>query len=122
MRKLFWRYEGNAQSGERRRLQVSEDLDNTFLFNVVEDPMERANLKERRKVVYYRIVAEWREWNVTMLPEINDSSAGNFSGDGLAGHIDARETRGKADNPMPPKMPEAKSHCGAGTLFLQPCC
>ena len=72
--------------------------------------MERANLKERRKVVYDRIVAEWREWNVTMLPEINDSSTGNFYGDELADHIDARETKRKADNPMPPKMPEAKPH------------
>ena len=72
--------------------------------------MERANRKERRKVVYDRIVAEWREWNVTMLPEINDSSTGNFYGDELADHIDARETNGKADNPMPPKMPEAKPH------------
>ena len=35
-------------------------LDNTFLFNVVEDPLERGNLKERHKDVYDRIVAEWQ--------------------------------------------------------------
>ena len=38
-------------------------LDNTFLFNVVDDPMERANLKDRQKDVYDRLVAEWLEWN-----------------------------------------------------------
>ena len=45
-----------------------------------------ANLKEQRKVVYDRIVAERREWKVTMLSEINDNSTGNFSGDELADH------------------------------------
>jgi hypothetical protein len=40
------------------------------LFNVVEDPLERANLKERYKDVYERLVAEWQAWNASMLPEI----------------------------------------------------
>ena len=30
--------------------------------------MERANLKERHKDVYDRLVAQWYEWNATMLP------------------------------------------------------
>jgi hypothetical protein len=34
-------------------LKFLKILDNTFLFDVVEDPMERANLKARRKDVYY---------------------------------------------------------------------
>ena len=34
-----------ARDGDYKYLKI---LDNTFLFNVVEDPMERANLKERR--------------------------------------------------------------------------
>jgi arylsulfatase A-like enzyme len=109
-RKLFWRYKGNAQraarDGDYKYLKI---LDNTFLFNLVEDPMERANLKVRRKDVYDRIVAEWRDWNATMLPEIDDSSTGNFTGDELADHIGAQETSGKADNP-PPKMPSTKTH------------
>jgi len=33
-------------------------LENTFLFNVVEDSMERANLKERMPDVYSRLIAE----------------------------------------------------------------
>ena len=110
-RKLFWRYKANAQraarDGDYKYLKI---LDNTFLFNVVEDPMERANLKVRREDVYDRIVAEWRDWNATMLPEIDDSSTGNFTGDELADHIGAQETSGKADNPVPPKMPLTKTH------------
>ena len=110
-RKLFWRYKANAQraarDGDYKYLKI---LDNTFLFNVVEDPMERANLKVRRRDVYDQIVAEWRDWNATMLPEIDDSSTGNFTGDELADHIGAQETSGKADNPVPPKMPSTKTH------------
>jgi hypothetical protein len=108
-RKLFWRYKANAQraarDGDYKYLKI---LDNTFLFNVVEDPMERANLKVRRKDVYDRIVAKWHEWNATMLPEIDDSSTGNFSGDELADHIGTQKTSGKADNPAPSKTPSAK--------------
>jgi arylsulfatase A-like enzyme len=108
-RKLFWRYKANAQraarDGDYKYLKI---LDNTFLFNVVEDPMERANLKVRRKDVYDRIVAEWHEWNSTMLPEIDDSSTRNFTGDELADHIGTQKTSGKADNPRPSKTPSAK--------------
>jgi arylsulfatase A-like enzyme len=110
-RTLFWRYKANAQraarDGDYKYLKI---LDNTFLFNVVEDPMERANLKERRKDVYERIVAEWHEWNATMLREIDDSATDNFTGDELADHIGAQRTSGKADNPEPPVTPSPKPH------------
>jgi arylsulfatase A-like enzyme len=110
-RKLFWRYKANAQraarDGDYKYLKI---LDNTFLFNIVEDPMERANLKERHKDFYTRIVAEWHEWNATMLPEIDDSSTSNFTGDELADHIGAQKTSGKADNPVAPKSPSVKPH------------
>ena len=90
-RKLFWRYKANAQraarDGDYKYLKI---LDNTFLFNVVDDPMERANLKDRRKDVYDRLVAEWHEWNATMLPEVDESSTGGFTGDQLADHIGAK--------------------------------
>lgn len=108
-RKLFWRYKANAQraarDGDYKYLKI---LDNTFLFHVVDDPMERANLKERRKDVYDRIVAEWNEWNSEMLPEVDESSTDNFTGGQLADHIGAQRTTGKADNPEPSKTPAAK--------------
>jgi arylsulfatase A-like enzyme len=103
-RRLYWRYKANAQraarDGDYKYLKI---LDNTFLFNVVEDPMERANLKERHKDVYDRIVAEWHRWNATMLPEVDASSTSNFTGDQLADHIGTPKTSGKADNPAPSK-------------------
>jgi arylsulfatase A-like enzyme len=108
-RKLFWRYKANAQraarDGDYKYLKI---LDNTFLFNVVEDPMERANLKERQKNVYDRLVAEWHEWNATMLPEVDESNTAAFSGDQLADHIGARKASGKADNPVSPVKPPIK--------------
>jgi arylsulfatase A-like enzyme len=101
-RTLYWRYKANAQrairDGDMKFLKI---LDNTFLFNVVEDPMERANLKERQKDVYDRLVAKWLEWNATMLPEVDESATGNFTGAQLADHIGTPPTSRKADNPTP---------------------
>jgi arylsulfatase A-like enzyme len=108
-RKLFWRFKANAQraarEGDYKYLKI---LDNTFLFNVVEDPMERANLKQRRSDVYARIVAEWHEWNATMLPEIEESTTNSFTSGQLADHIGAQEASGKADNPEPLGAPSAE--------------
>lgn len=105
-RKLFWRYKANAQhavrDGDMKYLKV---LDNTFLFNVVEDPMERANLRERMPDVYSRLIAEWATWNAAMLPEIDASYTFNFTGAQLADHIGTPEARHKADNPSPATAP-----------------
>ena len=107
-RKLFWRYKANAQraarDGDYKYLKI---LDNTFLFNVVDDPMERANLKERHKDIYDHLLAEWFEWNASMLPEIDESYTFNFTGDELADHIGTPKATGKADNPVPSKDPSA---------------
>jgi hypothetical protein len=87
-RKLFWRYKANAQraarDGNYKYLKIGT---NTFLFDVVADPMERANLKERRPELYDRLVADWHAWNRTMLPEIAASSTTSFTGAQLADHI-----------------------------------
>jgi arylsulfatase A-like enzyme len=89
-RKLFWRYKVNAQramrDGDFKYLKIR---DNTFLFNVVEDPRERANLKARLPALYDRLVAEWAAWNATMLPEISDSFGEIFTAAQLADHIGA---------------------------------
>jgi hypothetical protein len=65
-------------------------LDNTFLFDVAQDPMERANLKERSKDVYDRLVAQWNEWNSGMLPLDPQSFTGGFTGAQLADHFGAK--------------------------------
>jgi arylsulfatase A-like enzyme len=102
-RTLYWRYKANAQrairDGDMKFLKI---LDNTFLFNVAEDPMERANLKDRQKDVYDRLVAKWLDWNATMLPEVDESATGNFTGAQLADHIGTPPTSRKADIPGPP--------------------
>lgn len=80
-RRLFWRYKSlwqrAARIGDWKYLKL---LDNTFLFNVADDPMERANLKERRKDIYDRLVAEWNAWNAAMLPETAASFTENLTG------------------------------------------
>jgi len=99
-RKLYWRYKGNAQRAMRDGdLKFLKILDHTFLFNVVADPLERANLKDRRKDDYQRLVRQWLEWNQTMLPEIRDSFTHGFSGADLADHYGAEEPGPEPDIP-----------------------
>jgi hypothetical protein len=107
-RKLFWRHKGKwqraARIGDYKFLKI---LDNTFLFNVVEDPLERANLKERYKGVYDRIVAEWQAWNASMLPEIPESFTNSFTGEELADHYGAQKPS-RAPDPLEPLPPAAQ--------------
>ena len=87
-RKLYWRYkyadQQAARDGDWKYLKI---LDNTFLFDVVQDPMERANLKGRHRDVYDRLVAQWKEWNATMLPLDPQSFTAGFTGEQLADHF-----------------------------------
>lgn len=90
-RALFWRYKANAQraarDGDWKILKIQE---NTFLFDVAADPMERANLKERHRDVYDRLVAAWNAWDAGMLPEVRESFTEAFTASQLADHIGAR--------------------------------
>jgi arylsulfatase A-like enzyme len=87
-RKLFWRYKSNyqqaARDGDWKYLKIR---DNTFLFDVVQDPLERANLKDRHKGVYDRLVAEWNEWNSNMLALDPQGFTAGFTGAELADHF-----------------------------------
>jgi arylsulfatase A-like enzyme len=86
-RKLYWRFHANAQramrDGDMKWLKIRE---NTFLFNVVSDPLERANLKERQPEVYRRLVAEYDAWNGTMLAENPSSYSEKINGKQWADH------------------------------------
>jgi arylsulfatase A-like enzyme len=111
-RKLFWRYKGKAQRSARDGdFKVLKILDNTFLFNVVEDPLERANLKERRRDIYDRMVREWNAWNATMLPEVRESATGSWTGSEVADHFGTTSASGEVDDvsvwpePAPAKKP-----------------
>ena len=87
-RKLYWRYRANAQKamrdGDMKWLKIKE---NTFLFNVVADPLERANLKERQPEIYRRMVNDYETWNATMLSEDPGANTSSFSGSQLADHF-----------------------------------
>src|SRR5437762_3712064 len=85
-RKLYWRYKAGAQrairDGDWKYLRIAG---NEFLFDVVKDPRERANLKDRQKDVFDRLKSSWEAWNDTMLPERATPAAysnpGNFVAD-----------------------------------------
>ena len=68
-RTLFWRYKAQTQravrQGDWKYLQIN---DNEFLFNVVDDPRERANLKHRHPEVFQGLRQAWEAWNGTQLP------------------------------------------------------
>jgi arylsulfatase A-like enzyme len=87
-RKLFWRYKRNAQramrDGDMKYLKIA---DNTFLFNVAADPLERANLKNRQPEVYSRMAAEYEAWNAAMLPEDAQANSSGFTASQLADHF-----------------------------------
>ena len=77
-------------------------LDNTFLFDVIADPMERADLKQRRPEVFQQLVTRWLEWNATMLPEVDESQTGGNDGATWADHVGSPLPTRKADNPPAP--------------------
>ncbi len=101
-RKLYWRYHFNQQQahrdGDMKYLKIKN---NTFLFNVVEDPLERANLKARQPDVYARMVADYENWNASMLP---DNPAINS---GPLGYSDVTADHFGVDRPARP-VPPAK--------------
>jgi len=95
-RTLYWRYRQHAQramrDGDMKYLKIDE---NTFLFNVVNDPLERANLKNRQKDLFARMQKQYAAWEATMLPEPPDSNSSGFKGSELADHIGAKTDRGE---------------------------
>ena len=87
-RSLFWRYKSNAQRavriGNYKALKIGP---NTFLYDVVADPMARANLKRRMPDVYKRLIDAWTAWNGGMLPEVAESFTYNNAGAEWSDHI-----------------------------------
>lgn len=68
-RTLYWRYKAQFQralrDGDLKYLRIN---DNEFLFDVVADPRERANLKDRRPQDFARLKALWEELDRQFLP------------------------------------------------------
>lgn len=77
-RTLFWRF-GNkdqkaARRGDYKYLSING---NEFLFDVVRDPLERGNLKERMPEHFADLKAAWHAWDVGMLHDSKAPSAGS---------------------------------------------
>ena len=87
-RRLFWRFKAFAQravrAGDWKLLEIAG---NSFLFDLAADPLERANLKERHRAVYDRLVAAHAAWEATMLPMDPESFTLAFTGEQLADHF-----------------------------------
>jgi len=86
-RKVYWRYHANAQramrDGNMKWLKINE---NEFLFDVIKDPLERANLYRKRPGVFARMKQEFDEWNAQMLSEDEVRSSYSFFPRQLADH------------------------------------
>lgn len=91
-RTLFWRYKGNNQRAMREgNLKYLKIREHTYLFDVVADPRERANLKDRLPGDYARMTQRWLAWNATMLPQIPESFTDSVRARIQADHIGAPE-------------------------------
>lgn len=100
-RTLFWRYHYNAQramrDGDMKYLRIAG---NEFLFNVVEDPLERANLKKRQPEVFQKMLQGYQAWEATMLPDINGVNSSPLGyADELADHFGVTRPAGRGAPP-----------------------
>ena len=120
-RTLCWRYlnldQEACRDGDFKYLKI---LENTYLFNVVEDPQERANLKDRLPEVYKKLTAEFRAWDTQMLPLDPKSATWGFSAKDAADHFGVKTNRttvlGPAPPPPgPPRPPVAPATAGAAS-------
>jgi arylsulfatase A-like enzyme len=86
-RKFYWRYKAGSQravrDGDWKYLRIAG---NEFLFDVVQDPRERANLRDRHKDVFDRLKGDWEAWNATMLEERPRPAAYGNPGNLMADH------------------------------------
>jgi len=86
-RTLYWRFGNKSQRAARRGpMKYLKINDNEFLFDVVADPLERANLKDRQPEDFVRLKSAWEAWDATMLRDPEALSAGNGA-EHLADHF-----------------------------------
>ncbi len=87
-RTQFWRFWNKDQKAVRRgRYKYLKINDNEFLFDVVADPRERGNLKDRMPELFEELKTAHANWNSHMLVDPNARSYG-FEPRMLADHYD----------------------------------
>ncbi len=98
-RTLLWRYKANAQrairSGNWKYLRIGG---NEFLFDVVKDQRERANLAQRHPDVFRQLKSQWEQWNQQMLPITADVRTHGVSGQIQADRYGIGAVSGKIDD------------------------
>jgi arylsulfatase A-like enzyme len=86
-RPLFWRFGNKDQKAHRRgKWKYLSIGGNDFLFDVVADPLERANWKDREPERFAAMKRAFQAWDATMLHDANAPSYG-FSPRDLANHF-----------------------------------
>lgn len=86
-RPIFWRYGLRSQKALRFGRYKYLSIDgNEFLFDIIADPRERANLKDREPEIFAKLQADYAAWNATMLFDPNARSYG-FSPSQMADHF-----------------------------------
>lgn len=89
-REFYWRYKGNHQRAMRRGdFKYLKILSNEYLFNVMNDPLERANLKDRMPELFASMKQSWREWDQSMLQQTEESFTEAVTAEEQADHIGA---------------------------------
>jgi arylsulfatase A-like enzyme len=87
-RPLFWRFRMHGQQAARiGRWKYLKMAGNDFLFDILADPLERANLKDRHPEIFARLVEAWQAWNANMLPNDPEASSYGFTSEMLADHF-----------------------------------
>lgn len=86
-RTLFWRYHSKDQKAARRGAYKYLSIGgNEFLFDVVQDPLERGNLKDRMPDLFNELKTAWHQWNEGMV-QADDVSSYGFTSEMLADHF-----------------------------------
>ncbi len=87
-RTMYWRYWSKDQKAVRRgRYKYLKINENEFLFDVIADPLERGNLKDRMPEIFAELKQAHADWNAQMLFDPNARSYG-FEPRMLADHYD----------------------------------
>lgn len=86
-RPIFWRYGRRSQKAVRFGRYKYLSIDgNEFLFDIIADPRERANLKAREPEIFAKLKSDYAQWNSGMLFNPNASSYG-FTPSQMADHF-----------------------------------
>lgn len=87
-RTLFWKFWNKDQKAARRgRYKYLSIGGHEYLFDIIADPRERGNLKDRMPEKFTELKTAYNEWNSGMLPYDENVSSFGFTPRELADHF-----------------------------------